>query len=180
MGREIRMVPPNWEHPRYTRDNARYSNHIGSFIPLHDSSFKQAAAEWKEGFAAWERGERPDYASDDSKALEYWEWEVMPPERDSYRPDWPEGSATWFQVYETVSEGTPITPPFATKAELINWLCTHKDYWDKGPLTREQAAAFVKDEYAPSLMVSTGPGGFKIAEGMEIAAAFPRETEGHK
>jgi hypothetical protein len=30
-------------------------------------------------------------------------------------PDHPKGKeATWFQAWETVTEGTPVTPPFAT------------------------------------------------------------------
>jgi hypothetical protein len=173
MGREIRMVPPNWEHPRYGKDETlkHPSHRHGEYKPMHDRSYEEVAQEWKDGLAAWESGERPDYCSEEDKHLEYWEWEGAPPEREYYRPAWPEGSATWFQVYETVSEGTPITPPFATKAELVDYLCTHKDFWNKGPLTRTQAEAFVESEYAPSLMVSGGV----ITEGMEIPAAMAAE-----
>ena len=28
----------------------------------------------------------------------------------------------WWQLFETVSEGTPISPPFPTKNKLINWM----------------------------------------------------------
>lgn len=176
MGREIRMVPPNWEHPMKECHHSPWAggctwshSHGGQcFQPQHDRSFREAAQEWKDGMAKWESGERPEYASDEGKALEYWEYEGGPPDREFYRPDWPEGYAIWFQVYETVGEGTPITPPFATKAELVDWLCTNKDYWNKGPLTREQAEAFVKDEWTPSLVIYNG----RISEGMEIPAAL--------
>lgn len=176
MGREIRQVPPNWEHPRQACPHSPWAcgctqakeSDGKCFHPMHDSTFREAAQEWKDDMAAWERGERPDYASDGNKDMEYWEWAGAPPDREYYRPEWPEGSATWFQVYETVSEGTPITPPFATKAELIDWLCTNKDFWNYGPLSRVQAEAFVRDESVPSLVISNG----QISQGMEISAAL--------
>jgi hypothetical protein len=48
-------------------------------------------------------------------------WEGGPPRPDSYRPAF-ESAPTAFQVYETVSEGTPISPVFETRDELIDWL----------------------------------------------------------
>ncbi|MEI8319481.1 MAG: hypothetical protein WCH79_16185, partial [Planctomycetia bacterium] len=38
------------------------------------------------------------------------EYDGDPPEVRFYRPDWAPGEATWFQVYETVSEGTSYQP----------------------------------------------------------------------
>lgn len=35
-------------------------------------------------------------------------------------------SATHFQMYEDTSEGTPISPAFATKKELAKWLADNK------------------------------------------------------
>lgn len=166
MGREIRMVVPNWEHPRYTEDDARDPRAVGKYRSLYDNSYEEARAEWLEGLAVW----KPEEHDGD----DYWEYNGNPPQRDMYRPHWPEGAATWFQVYETVSEGSPITPPFATKGELVDWLCTNKDFWNKGPLTRAQAEAFVGDGWAPSFMVINEPGNFKMAEGMEIPAALNR------
>lgn len=37
----------------------------------------------------------------------------------------PTGEA--YQMWETVSEGSPISPPFATKEELADWLGEHKN-----------------------------------------------------
>lgn len=161
MGREIRRVPPNWEHPRYTAETANYSNRIGEFIPMHDKTFKEAAQEWKAKFAKWEAGERPDYISDEYRNEEFWEYHGGPPDKESYRPEFTE-EPTWFQVYETVSEGTPCSPPFATEEELIQYLMTEGGlYRDRYPdlfplLTREQAERFVKAAWAPSLIVSNG------------------------
>jgi hypothetical protein len=36
-------------------------------------------------------------------------------------PDFPEGTATGWQLYETTSEGTPVSPIFATAEELAAW-----------------------------------------------------------
>lgn len=61
--------------------------------------------------AAAERAPGVDY---------YWEYEP-PPDPDRHRPAFG-AEATWYQVYETVTEGTPVTPPFETLAELVDWL----------------------------------------------------------
>ena len=42
MGREIRRVPPNWQHP--TGDNS-------NFIPLLDCTYQESMAEWQENSA---------------------------------------------------------------------------------------------------------------------------------
>jgi len=178
MGREIRRVPPNWEHPR---EQCRHSpwaggcadgkSHGGKCLkPLYDRSFSEAAAEWKEGFLSWERGERPEYCGDESKETEFWEYEGQPPERDSYRPEWKEGEATWFQVYETVSEGTPVSPAFATREELVEYLVKNGDFWaqkrGEGGCSRKSAEAFVMgDGWVPSMVMEGG----KITSGIEIA-----------
>lgn len=127
---------------------------------MFDSRFEDAAREWKEDFARWEAGARPSCAEDETG--EYWEWQG-PPDRDFYRP-WTDEEATWFQVWETVSEGTPVSPPFATQEELIEYLVANGDFWDQsrrargvfmecGPWPREAAEAFVRRGSAPSLVV---------------------------
>lgn len=163
MGREIRMVPPNWDHPKVIRRNGREG-----YQPMHNNSFAEAAREWKEQFAAWERGERPDYCDDDNKSLEYWEWAGGPPQRAYYRP-WKDDEATWYQVWETVSEGTPVSPPFATREELIEYLVANGDYWDQlrrkvkytgcidcQPWSRKAAESFVNGTgWAPSVVIDS-------------------------
>lgn len=165
MGREIRRVPPNWQHPKEMGRNGKED-----YKRLLDEDFDSAAKEWKEEFAKWESGDFPSHASDESKALEFWEWHGRPPDRDSYRPAWKEGEATWFQVYETVSEGTPVSPPFATREELVEYLVAHGDFWSQqrgqGGFSRKAAEQFVKDEYAPSMISANG----KVTVGIETAA----------
>ncbi len=47
-----------------------------------------------------------------------------PEERDpnDYMPDWPDEECTHIMMYEDTSEGTPISPAFATPAALARWL----------------------------------------------------------
>jgi len=153
MGREIRMVPPNWEHPKSTDFPDRLQ-------PMFDRNFTDAAREWKEAFAKWEAGERPEYCDDaESRALEYWEWTDNPPERKYYRP-WKDEEAIWFQVWETVSEGTPVTPAFPTREALAVYLSKHGDAWDQkrgdGPWSIENARQFCLTGWAPSGVIISG------------------------
>ncbi|MGE0830823.1 MAG: hypothetical protein AB7O04_15925, partial [Hyphomonadaceae bacterium] len=83
----------------------------------------------------------------------------QPPIRAYYRP-WADDEATWFQIWETVSEGTPVTPPFETREELIEYLVEHGDFWDQkrgdGPYGRKAAEAIVSGAYAPSMIIRDG------------------------
>lgn len=144
MGREIRMVPPNWEHPK---------DDMGNLQSMFDQTFTAACEEWKRDFAAWERGERESYfdASKYPDDYQYWEWNNTPPtDRRHYRP-YKDEEATWFQLWETVTEGTPVSPPFATKEELAEHLAEHGTFWDNAGWGRERAYAFVKSGSAPSM-----------------------------
>jgi hypothetical protein len=178
MGREIRKVAGGWEHPtrecpHWPQCNYRVPGPGRCYQPLYDEDFETRAREWKEGFAAWERGERPEYCSGESRDLEYWEYEGDPPDRKYYRPKWSEDEMTHFAVYETVSEGAPVTPAFATKEELVDYLVEHGDFWDErrghGGWSRESAERFVGRGFAVSLMVT------QTAEGVEIKA--PRDGQ---
>jgi hypothetical protein len=159
MGREIRMVPANWDHPK------QEGQYDGRLQPMFDKTFAEAAAEWKAEFASWERGARPDYCSEESRDLEFWEWNGEPPDRKYFRP-WKEDDAIWFQVWETVSEGTPVSPPFATKAELVDYLVANGDFWDQkrreGGWERKAAESFVGVGYAPSMVVQHSAAGSEI------------------
>lgn len=79
----------------------------------------------------------------DRKASDEWE-ESEPPEGEGW------------QMWETVSEGSPITPVFATAEGLIEFLSTQKDAWGKGPVSRESAEAFVKSGWAPTMIAGGG------------------------
>jgi hypothetical protein len=55
------------------------------------------------------------------RGLADWLNDWGPPDPAYYRP-WKDDEATWYQVWETESEGTPISPPFATREELVEYL----------------------------------------------------------
>ena len=178
MGREIRRVPPNWEHPRYTADNAphnRLGSLVGEYIPMFDRDYDTEAREWLDNCVKWDAGEHEDQQRDDPPAYKYfWEWGDNPPDPESHRPAFIE-QPTWYQMYQTVSEGTPVTPPFETKAELVNWLVergeSHGTQYEKR-YTRGQAEAFVEQEWAPSLVVTPETG---AVSGVEYAEQMAKE-----
>ena len=110
MGREIRRVPPNWEHPRDRR---------GNYQPLHDEEYETAAKKWVDAFLKWENGKDPD--REEYETRYYWDWAGGPPDEEYYRPAFTD-EPTHYQIYETVSEGTPTSPVFATLDEMKGWL----------------------------------------------------------
>ncbi len=159
MGREIRRVPLAWEHPKYTAEDAPYQNRIGHYKPVYDRSYSEARTEWLEGLRAWEAGENPD--RDKHPDYDYWEWEGAPPDRAYYMPDLPEDTPLGYAFYETVTEGTPLSPTFATPEELAEWLSSNQDYWGRGPMSAEQAQRFVAAGWAPSFIAGPGISGLQ-------------------
>ena len=105
MGREIRRVPPGWEHPK------RHNQWGYDFAPLYDKSYEEAQAAWEEARRTFNR---TDYTFE--------EWEGDAPDPSYYRPAWDEDTRTAFQIYETVSEGTPVSPVFESEEDLVS--CT--------------------------------------------------------
>lgn len=181
MGREVRNVPPNWQHPNLNPERSPYRS---GFQPMYDELFSNTLAQWLEDFDRIRAGnltefEREVYTGTFPLA-EWLQDEGMPPDPAYYRP-WTDAEATWFQVWETVSEGTPVTPPFATKEELVEYLVTHGDFWqqqrwNKGErfmqpnppgYAREVAEKFVDVGWAPSLVSIRSETGDRIVEGIE-------------
>lgn len=82
------------------------------------------------------RAKYPDLAAEpkyapDSPLTAFVEWHGEAPDPEYYRPRWTADEATHYQLYETVSEGTPLSPPFASKAELVEYLVERGDGWGK-------------------------------------------------
>lgn len=182
MGREIRLVPPPsiWQHPKTTRPNHRLGIMEECYQPLRSMGVESAWENWWEEFDKWNDGEgdriRAEYGDTDYPKDEpyrsFCAWYGPPPDPQYYRPRWPEGSATWVCVYETVSEGTPVSPPFATKKELVDYLVANGDFWDQSrrkerdaggymvgmscdPWDRKAAEAFVNGGWSPSMMINS-------------------------
>lgn len=173
MGREVRMVPPNWEHPKMERYGEMRPQ------PMYDENFDDVFAAWLENFDRARRGELSDLDKECyPRGLADWlQDEGRPPDPAYYRP-WKNEDATWVQVWQTVSEGSPVTPPFATPEELINYLVENGDFLDQSRVAeghqktagwnRENAEAFVKSGWAPSLMV--------VRTGDSVTQFEPRDT----
>lgn len=156
MGREVRRVPPDWQHPKDER---------GRYRPLHGGSFSQRLAEWNLGNSKWQEGLRENFATDgewepldeEEKQMSYAEWAGSQPESEDYMPDWQEDQRTHYQMYEDTSEGTPISPVMATPEELARWLVDNK------------ASAFANETASYESWLRVAYGGF--APGMVMDAA---------
>jgi hypothetical protein len=179
VGREIRRVPPNWEHPKHQVFNHRTNRLEEQYLPLRKIDVQTAWNGWFADFLEFnyelQAGKHGKHGYDKTQPyLSFCDWYGKPPDPKHFRPAWPEETATWYQVYETVSEGTPVTPPFATKEELVDYLCTHGDFWDQarrmegksncGPWSRKNAEAFVQSEWAPSMVIERNEQGVTIKE----------------
>ena len=137
---------------------------------MHDKTYASACAEWKRDFASWEAGTHSSWRA----GLEYWEYAGTPYEAEWYRP-WQDDEATWWQLWETVTEGTPVSPPFETRAELVEYLATYGDFWDNDGRGKERAGAFAEAGYAPSMMAVVSPGSpTKVLDSKDIPLAFKK------
>lgn len=94
-------------------------------------------------------GETGEIWSSRGAKLRYERWEPIQP---------PAGE--WWQLWETVSEGSPVTPAFATREELIDYLveggdCSDRKYGEGG-WKRENAESFVEAGWGPSFFGMAG------------------------
>ncbi|MCK9901337.1 hypothetical protein [Glutamicibacter sp. V16R2B1] len=129
MSREIRRVALDWEHPR---DGFYPSGEI-RYVSLSDRSSYFRELEY-----AREHGEPA-------------------PDPSDYMPTWNEGTPLGWCLYETVSEGTPVSPVFKTEQEFEDWLISTQN------MSRAGAKQFIEDGWAPSFM---GVGG-RILPGLQ-------------
>lgn len=161
MGREVRRVPANWQHPK--------DELTGRYRPLFGGDWAELAREWDEARAKWERGEFPDYASDESKAMPYDQWSGRRPYSEDYMPRWSAEEATHLMMYETTSEGTPISPAFATPEELARWLVDNNaSAFGRDTASYEAWLRVARGGYAPSAVYSSDTG---LQSGVKALAA---------
>jgi len=137
MGREIRRVPRGWEHPRDAK---------GHYQPMNDETVWQGTW-WIIRDELWEYVRHPSYLCDGL-------WLPFM-HREYYRPRW-KRPPTCYQIYETVSEGTPVSPVFTFLGDLEDWLV------DQG-YSRKAAERFAEDGWAPSMLVVTDRDGMRFA-----------------
>jgi len=119
------------------------------------------AQEWKRLFAAWEARDPTAWAADAPTAEEFahhefWEWHGDPPDRDSYRPTWSPDEQTHYQMYETVSEGTPVSPVLDSPEALARWLADTGADAGAGTATYAQWLRVCRGGYAPTFVLHDG------------------------
>ncbi len=135
MGREVRQIPKDWQHPK---GKVSWSNEP-EHIPLFDG-YDAALSEWEETKKEWDTEIRKseEYMFSamlkhkaDGGTFEDWHGEKPRlysefPEIGSYVPDWPSKERTHYQMYETTSEGSPISPVMESPEALARWLTDHE------------------------------------------------------
>lgn len=127
-----RRVPPYWIHPMYVTHGRELHR------PLHDGArFAEDMAEWQKHRAKWDEGlmeqtfgDRRSWAPipPDAVAAGFERLFGYCPKAENYAPVWTPEQATAWQVYEEVSEGTPISkvyPDLDTMAREIAAECGH-------------------------------------------------------
>lgn len=98
MSLKVRRVRADWQHPRGLN---------GKFIPMHEI-FPYTDNEIAEGVQdGWLKNDPPTYGL-------------------AIMPQWPTEERTHYQMYETVSEGTPVSPVMNSPEALAHWLADNK------------------------------------------------------
>lgn len=182
MSREVRRVPPDWVHPTYKDQGEKHgvnAHHFyqspTAFHPMFDRSYEDAANDWIKEFMAWESEGDPDRLSaeemSDGKRVYFWDWHGTPPSDAYYRDrSWTPEEATAYQLYETVSEGTPVSPVFQTADELEAWLVIERG------MSAPAAHNLVTTGWAPSGIMDQSRGLF--VTGLDVPQYFvDRENE---
>lgn len=180
MGREVRMVPADWRHPQYTPWDAPGDYAVGRFKPLYDGGYATAAADWAEEKTQWDAGFKRGYSGErwvpkeGHESDSYEEWSGAAPREEDYMPEWPAEQRTHLMMYENTSEGTPISPAFATPEELARWL-TDNGASAFGTMTAgyDHWLAVAKGGWAPSMVIS---GGVMMSGVEALADATKKET----
>lgn len=171
MGREVRRVPPNWQHPK--KEDSDY-------VPLHGGSFSERILRWEEENEKWNEGLRDDWnggwkpIEEEDKHMTFAEWGGDRPEESDYMPDWPESERTHYQMYESTTNGTPISPVFATKEDLARWLADNNaSAFADMTATYEQWLSMIVQQSAPSMVFKNG----RLISGVEAVENSRRNND---
>jgi hypothetical protein len=169
MSREVRRVPADWQHPR---------DSSGRYIPLLGGSYSAEVSNWDLEAEQWAKGYRRSHAfcptnefipRSDVEDCPFTEWSGPRPVESEYMPDWTEAERTHFQMYQTTSEGAPISPVMESPEELARWLVDNKaSVFADIPATYEQWLATIKAGWAPSAAVVSDAGLISGVEAMGL------------
>jgi hypothetical protein len=151
MSVEVRRVPSFWNHPKDIN---------GDYIPLSDG-FMKAVIDWDIAAEKWEKGFVRDYKEypkinwvekSPDQIETYTEWDGGRPSSDDYMPDYSESERTHYQMYETVTEGTPISPVMPTPEDLAHWLADNCAFGDM-TASYTQWLATIENGFAPTMIL---------------------------
>lgn len=133
MSREVRKVTPDWEHPK---------DGSGEYEPLFEGYAEDA-----EDFLEMVK----------EKGLQEAVENYGCPDKTYYMPDWEESEATHYMMYETTSEGTPISPAFESPEQLAHWLTdTGASAFASVPGTYDGWLRVANGGYASSIVIVDG------------------------
>ncbi len=171
MGVELRRVPSGWEHPTESDYSLRGGIRLAYQPPAGEKFRSLNDDDWAGAMRDWWHDRIVSWAM---RALWYWPsifgWcdpPVMvrhppdesdkPPDYWMYRPRWKKRDQTHYQLYQTVSEGSPISPVFATLEELATWAAAQeREVWvGVRGLSYDEWMRFLDCGYAPSMVVSS-------------------------
>lgn len=158
MGREVRRVPADWQHPKQSTPDWRTGRMVERYKPLHEGEkYAPTAAGFMEKANAEGLQEAIDYYGC--------------PDKENYMPDWPAEQRTHFMMYEDTSEGTPISPAFATPEELARWLAdTNASAFGSEGASYEAWLRVARGGWAPSMVITAEHG---VQGGVSFAASDP-------
>lgn len=136
MEREVRKVPANWTHPKNKA--------------LSGGSFENEAEDWDVQKIAWNAGiyfnkrtgklKRKDPSVE---SLSFENWHGSRPKEEDYMPNWPISERTHYQLYETTTLGTPLSPPMPTIDSLARWLANNKKVSGVGEKSYDDWLGFI-------------------------------------
>lgn len=143
MGREVRRVPADWQHPKEQKFDHRGA-WVERYKPLHPGEdYEPLAAEFMEKANAEGLQAAIDWCGC--------------PDKEDYMPNWPADQRTHLMMYEDTSEGTPISPAFETPEELARWLVDNEASAFGGSKgSYEGWLRVAKGGWAPSMVVADG------------------------
>jgi hypothetical protein len=173
--RQLRRVPKDWQHPRYTIEDAPDPSEVGEYKPLIDGrQLARDLQKWDEGAAQWDRGfVRAELPTErwrprgEEEYGTYADYEGERPKPDDYTPDWPESQRTHWMLYYVTTGGTPLSPAFPSAEQLARWLSDH----------HESVFADCVPSYEQwlSILSGTGPAGCFV--GQENVGVFSETGE---
>ena len=131
-------MPKGYEHPK--------DNCTGRYIPQYEGFFLEELDKYIALYEEWKKKGADKSTFEDEVGYA--------PRLDLYI-DVSEDDRSWVQLYENVSEGTPITPPFKTEKELVDYLVENGDFWGY-QWSRASAENIVEKVWALSGVVSGG------------------------